>query len=165
MFNSVFSNNKYHTLTLLMCACLVSCANNENQSSKSTNTQIGVTDVSSNDSTSSVQVSKGIMKFKETSYDFGNIIQGEKVLHSFKYQNVGKSPLRIKQAIGSCGCTIPSYSQDLVEPTGYNEIHVEFDSDGLSGEIEKTITLYTNGNPNINQLVIKATILVNNQKI
>ena len=47
-----------------------------------------------------------VIKFAEGTYDFGKIIQGEKVSHKFSFTNEGKSNLIITSAKGSCGCTI-----------------------------------------------------------
>jgi len=47
------------------------------------------------------------ISYPETEFDFGEIEEGEKVTHEFKFKNTGKEPLVISKAQGSCGCTVP----------------------------------------------------------
>ena len=41
--------------------------------------------------------------FKENIWDFGEIMQGEKVSHTFEMQNIGGSELIIKKVRSTCG--------------------------------------------------------------
>ena len=45
------------------------------------------------------------IEFKETEYDFGTVMQGERLSHTFVFTNTGKSDLIISSAHASCGCT------------------------------------------------------------
>lgn len=35
------------------------------------------------------------IKFEQTNFDFGKVIQGKSVTHIFKFENIGDSPLKI----------------------------------------------------------------------
>ena len=85
-----------------------------------------------------------IIKFEEKIYNFGKIIQGDTVEHTFVFQNIGTEPLKITSARGSCGCTIPSYSSEAIKPGGKGEVFVRFKSAGKRGMQNKTVTLMTN---------------------
>ncbi len=85
-----------------------------------------------------------IIKFEEKIYNFGKIIQGDTVEHTFVFQNIGTEPLKITSARGSCGCTIPSYSSEAIKPRGKGEVFVRFKSAGKRGMQNKTVTLMTN---------------------
>lgn len=37
------------------------------------------------------------IKFEQTNFDFGNVIQGKSVTHIFKFENTGDSPLEISK--------------------------------------------------------------------
>ena len=54
--------------------------------------------------------------FAESTHHFGEITAGEKVSYIFKFKNTGGSQLVISQVKGSCGCTIPEYSKNPVQP-------------------------------------------------
>lgn len=85
-----------------------------------------------------------IVKFEEKIYNFGTIIQGDTVEHTFVFQNVGTEPLKITSARGSCGCTVPSYSSEEIKPGAKGEVFVRFRSAGKRGMQNKTVTLMTN---------------------
>ncbi len=91
------------------------------------------------------QVKTGPMiKFEQKVYDFGTIVQGDTVEHTFIFENIGTEPLKITSARGSCGCTVPSYSSEAIAPGGKGEVFVRFKSAGKRGKQNKTVTLMTN---------------------
>lgn len=100
----------------------------------------------------------GAFSFDTTVYDFGEIIQGQKVRHIFRFKNVGKGDLVISDAKTSCGCTVSEYPRKPVPPGGEGEVTVEFDSENKQGQVSKTVTLYANTVPNETELKIKGNI-------
>lgn len=85
-----------------------------------------------------------VMSFTEQSFDFGTIHQGDRVSHVFHYSNTGTSDLIISNAVGSCGCTVPEFTQEPVHAGESGEINVSFNSAGKSGHQTKTVTITTN---------------------
>jgi hypothetical protein len=85
-----------------------------------------------------------IMSFTEQSFDFGNIHQGDRVSHVFHFTNNGAADLIISNAVGSCGCTVPEYTQEPIHAGESGEINVSFNSAGKSGRQTKTVTITTN---------------------
>lgn len=102
--------------------------------------------------------------FEKEAHDFGKIIQGEKVTHSFKFKNTGGSDLIIAAAQGSCGCTVPKFPRTPIAPGAEDIIDVTFDSDGKSGKVEKKISVTANTSPNIKVLTITAEVEVPEEK-
>lgn len=88
-----------------------------------------------------------VISFEKENYDFGTIIQGEKVSYSYKFKNVGKSPLIITDATATCGCTVPEVPKEPIKPGEEGEIKVVFDSNGKSGMQDKIITVNSNAQP------------------
>lgn len=87
---------------------------------------------------------KPIIKFTETSYSFLEMIPGEKRKHVFEYTNTGNAPLMILNIEVECGCTVPTWSRDLLPPGGKGEIAVYFDSDMTAHGIRKNlVTVYS----------------------
>jgi hypothetical protein len=101
-----------------------------------------------------------VVEFATESHDFGKITQGEKVSYSFKFKNTGEADLIIASAQGSCGCTVPHYSEKPVPPGEEGTIDVVFDSDGKEGMVKKTVTVVTNAIPNTKKLEITTEVLV-----
>lgn len=103
--------------------------------------------VADNGSASSATADKPVMKFEKDTHDFGKIVAGSKVTYEFKFTNTGKSPLIIKDAIASCGCTKPEWPSTPVKPGEEGAIKVTFDSRGKMGLQDKQITITANTNP------------------
>lgn len=87
---------------------------------------------------------KPTMTFEEKEYDFGEIMQGDKVEHVFKFTNTGNAPLIISNARASCGCTVPEWPKEPIPPGDTGEIDVVFNSAGKSGRQTKSIRISTN---------------------
>ena len=98
------------------------------------------------------------IKFETETHDFGTITQGQSVSYAFKFTNVGGSPLLISNATGSCGCTVPEWPKDLVQPGETGVINVVFNSEGKMDKQTKTVTLITNCEPPTKILTINALV-------
>lgn len=85
--------------------------------------------------------------FEETTFDFGTIIEGEKIAHTYTFTNAGDEPLVISDAKGSCGCTIPAWPREPIAPGETASITVEFNSKGKRGKRNQKVTLTANTNP------------------
>lgn len=99
------------------------------------------------------------IKFEETEFDFGNIKQGDKVEHIFKFTNTGKNDLFVMEVRPSCGCTAPEWTKTAVKTGESGEIKIIFDSKGKSGPQSKSIALLTNTENGHEVLAFKANIL------
>ena len=99
-----------------------------------------------------------VLNFISKDHDFGLITEWEVVMHTFKFKNTGNSPLIISEAIGSCGCTTPSWSGDPIQPGEDGYIEVKFDSKGRAGSNSKTVTITANTIPNKTYLKISANV-------
>ena len=56
------------------------------------------------------------LAFAEATFDFGKIMEGEKVEHNYTFTNTGDEPLIISNAKGSCGCTVPDWPREPIAP-------------------------------------------------
>jgi len=93
-----------------------------------------------------------IIKFEKETYEFGKIKQGEKVSYDFKFVNTGKSPLIIKDAHATCGCTVPEVSKDPIPAGASGNVKVTFDSAGKEGLQDKVVTIVANTVPENTQV-------------
>ena len=99
-----------------------------------------------------------LVTFKETTFDYGKVKDGDVVKHEYKFTNTGKEPLIISDAKGSCGCTVPTWPKDPIAPGASSTIHVEFNSKGKLGPQSKKVTLTANTNPAQTYLTIKGEV-------
>ena len=84
------------------------------------------------------------IEFVQTTFDFGEIKQGDKVEHEFKFKNTGKSKLLIRKTRASCGCTAIQTGDKEIDAGDEGTVKVVFNSRGKSGRQNKTITVITN---------------------
>ncbi len=98
-------------------------------------------------------------EFPVKEYNFGTVIQGEKVSYTFKFKNTGGSELIINNVKTSCGCTSPKWSKEPIKPGQEGNIEVIFDSHGRHGEQNKTIKVFANTQPKTVELRILCNIV------
>ncbi|MBK6446884.1 MAG: DUF1573 domain-containing protein [Bacteroidetes bacterium] len=97
-------------------------------------------------------------KFDVEEFNFGTIKQGEKVSYDFNFANVGKEPLIITEAHGSCGCTVPQWPKEPIAKSAKGMIHVEFNSTGKMGMQDKTVTITSNAKGGAKVLHLKGNV-------
>ncbi|MDR0976966.1 MAG: DUF1573 domain-containing protein [Prevotellaceae bacterium] len=96
------------------------------------------------------------IKFDATTHNFGTFSEEKPVTCTFTFTNTGDVPLVIHQAIASCGCTIPEYTEEPVLPGKKGTIKVTYDGSGkMPGHFKKSITLRTNAKTEMVRLFIE----------
>jgi hypothetical protein len=80
----------------------------------------------------------------EDTHDFGQMIQGDAVSHTFPFENRGKADLEIKKVRPSCGCTAGELNKKILKPGEKGEIKITFNSDRFHGPQKKSVKLETN---------------------
>lgn len=95
--------------------------------------------------------------FEETEFDFGQIEQGTNVEHTFVFTNTGDAPLVLTGASSTCGCTVPTFTEDPIAPGEKGEMLVQFDGTGFN-QVTKTVTLRANTSSGVEQVRIKAFV-------
>lgn len=99
------------------------------------------------------------ISFNETEFNFGTVIQGEKVVHSFVFTNTGNGNLIISNVKASCGCTVPKWTKEPIRPGQKGNVEIKFDSAGRDGKQTKTAKVYSNTSPNLTELVVRCEII------
>jgi hypothetical protein len=98
------------------------------------------------------------LAFENDTYDFGKIKEGTIVEHSYMVKNTGGEPLFITNCKASCGCTIPEWPKDPIQPGESGKIEVKFNSAHKDGDVSKAITVTANTEPEQNFLTIKGFV-------
>ena len=93
-----------------------------------------------------------VMELSTETVDFGTIEQDSDPYRSITFKNTGTEPLIIKNAKGSCGCTVPTYPKEPILPGEEKEIKIRYATNRL-GKINKTVTLFTNEGTDVKRLL------------
>ena len=104
------------------------------------------------------------MVFENETIDYGTIAHNADGKREFVFTNNGNKPLIITNAVGSCGCTVPSTPKEPIAPGAKGVIGVKYATDRV-GTFSKTVTVSSNaaGQPT-KILTIKGTVLPDNDK-
>jgi len=94
-----------------------------------------------------------IMSLEAMDVDYGTIAQNSEPLRKLKFENTGTEPLVIKNARGSCGCTVPIWPKEPILPGETEFLEIRYATNRV-GPFSKTVTLTTN-EPSAKKHVIK----------
>ncbi len=101
-----------------------------------------------------------VITWDKATHDFGEIMQGDKVEHTFHFTNTGNKELVITNVEVTCGCTTPKgWPRDPITPGNSGELTIAFNSTGKIGKQNKVITITSNSVGAVNQVMFSATVL------
>ena len=99
---------------------------------------------------------QAVIKFDKTVHNFGTFKESVVQKCVFEFTNTGDKPLVINQAVASCGCTVPKHTKTPVAPGAKGTIEVVYNGQGkFPGHFKKTITVRSNGTPEMVRLYIE----------
>jgi uncharacterized protein (DUF58 family) len=102
-----------------------------------------------------------VMTFEKTEIDYGTVALGGDGVRTFKFKNTGTQPLVIKTARGSCGCTVPKWPTEAIQPGKSATIEVKYDTNRAGG-FNKEVYVETNETQPKHTLLIKGTVVDKN---
>lgn len=98
------------------------------------------------------------IEFAQDTIHYGTIEQGSDKVRFNNFKNTGNQPLIITNAIGSCGCTVPSYPKNTpIEPGKEGEFKVTYDTNRV-GRFIKRVTVQSNADTPSTFFVIEGTV-------
>ena len=99
------------------------------------------------------------MVFETETIDYGTIAHNADGKREFVFTNNGNKPLIITNAVGSCGCTVPTFPKEPIAPGAKAVINVKYATDRV-GQFTKTVTVTSNAEGQTTKtLTIKGTVL------
>ncbi|MFC2109488.1 DUF1573 domain-containing protein [Bacteroidota bacterium] len=105
-----------------------------------------------------------VFKFVNEVIDYGKIAQNADGNREFVFKNIGKSPLVISNAKGSCGCTVPTYDKNKpIMPGETGVIKVKYATNRI-GRFSKTVTITSNATEKNKVVRIRGEVLAPEQK-
>ena len=104
------------------------------------------------------------MVFESETIDYGTIAHNADGRREFVFRNNGNKPLIITNAVGSCGCTVPTFPKEPIAPGAKAVINVKYATDRV-GAFTKTVTVTSNAEGQTTKvLTIKGTVLDDDKK-
>ena len=103
---------------------------------------------------------QAVIKFDKTSHDFGKFKESAPQTYSFVFTNTGDQPLVIQQAFASCGCTVPTFSKEPVQPGEKGKITVTYNGKGkFPGHFKKPGTERSNASNQIVRIYVEGDMV------
>ena len=97
------------------------------------------------------------IKFDTLRHNFGKFSANSPVVNcTFEFTNTGTAPLVIHQAFASCGCTIPTYTEEPIKPGARGRVNIKYDGkDKFPGHFQKTVTIRSNAVTEVVRLTVE----------
>lgn len=93
-----------------------------------------------------------VVQVPESSFDFGEVIDGKDYVHDFKIKNVGSSDLVLKKVLPSCGTAL-AHADKVIPPGGEGRVSIRYLPKGCTGGTKKSTLVLTN-DPNVSYFVL-----------
>ncbi|MEM6845745.1 MAG: DUF1573 domain-containing protein [Bacteroidota bacterium] len=93
-----------------------------------------------------------------TVHNFGDIQHQQPKTASFSFVNNTSQPVVITEAKGSCGCTVASYTKEVVAPGEEGVVKATYNAAKL-GAFNKTVTVKTTANDEWQHLKITGIVV------
>lgn len=107
----------------------------------------------------SAKIEKGALFFEKTFFSLGSVQdQEEPIKITYKFQNIGKGKVTISDIKADCGCSEPQWDKKPIAFNQKGEIDIYFFPKKLSGSQTKSITVFTDGEPNVYYLKFTAYV-------
>ncbi|MCC6722815.1 MAG: DUF1573 domain-containing protein [Bacteroidia bacterium] len=132
-------NNKFiFSIILVLLFSITSCQNNTKE------VDANIIETPSKNDKSGDKSNSAEMTFEHDEWDFGTITEGEIVEHTFSFKNTGNKTLLISDVQASCGCTVPVWPREPINPGKEGSIKIQFNSSNKHESIAKDVTVYSN---------------------
>ena len=95
----------------------------------------------------SVQPVKGKPKLEVvggTEFDFGMMMHGEEMSHTFVFKNVGDAPLVLEMGQSTCKCTVGELANSVLDPGEETNVTLTWKAQALTRTFGQSATIYTN---------------------
>ena len=95
--------------------------------------------------------------FSDSIIEFGVLEFGGNGECEFIFANTGSDPLLVTHVRSTCGCTIPEWSEEPVNPGDTGRIHVSYDTRRI-GSFRKAVYVYSNAATGTRKLYISGEV-------
>lgn len=95
--------------------------------------------------------------FEESLHDYGEIEQDSDGTWSFAFKNLGDEAIIINRVRSTCGCTVPDWPREPIEPGESGEISVIYNT-ATTGTFLKSVIVYSSASNSPVKLQIKGKV-------
>ena len=96
--------------------------------------------------------------FETYLYDYGQIEEDSDGTWSFAFKNLGKEAIVINRVRSTCGCTIPNWPREPIEPGASGKIRVKYNT-ARTGTFMKSVVVYSTAANSPVKLQIKGKVI------
>ena len=97
------------------------------------------------------------MAFETLSHDYGSIVYGADGSYKFVFKNNSQKPLVITNVKSSCGCTVPSWPKEPIQPGDSGSITVKYNTK-LPGTFNKSVQVFSTADNSPVKLSIRGKV-------
>ena len=93
-----------------------------------------------------VEQSKGTPKVEVvggTEFNFGTMLHGESMSHTFIFRNVGDGPLNLDMGSSTCKCTVGDLKSSILQPGEETEVTLTWNAVSISSDFGQSATIHT----------------------
>jgi len=96
--------------------------------------------------------------FEEYLHDYGQIEVDSDGTWSFTFKNLGEEAIVINRVRSTCGCTIPEWPREPIEPGASGKITVKYNT-ATAGTFLKSVMVYSTASNSPEKLQIKGKVV------
>lgn len=96
--------------------------------------------------------------FDEQMHDYGEIAKDSDGTWAFTFKNLGEEPIVINRVRSTCGCTVPDWPREPIEPGASGEIKVIYNT-ATTGIFLKSVIVYSTAANSPVKLQIKGKVI------
>lgn len=101
----------------------------------------------------------GKIAFEETQFDFGTVFINQKVVHVFKFSNIGTTPLEITKVEAPCGCTSTLLSNKKINPGEHGKLEIILNTGSIPTTLVRRVYVHSSDTEApIVKLIVKANV-------
>lgn len=103
---------------------------------------------------------KGVATWLEREHDFGTFPEErDTVTCTMRLVNTGDTAMVITRVQTTCGCTVASYSRQVMQPGDTGSVTITYNARHIAGQFEKRVFVYTSGTPSRSVLTIRGNVI------
>ncbi|MFH0756676.1 MAG: DUF1573 domain-containing protein [Bacteroidota bacterium] len=95
--------------------------------------------------------------FEEYLHEYGEMTEDSDGTWAFRFKNIGKQAIVINRVRSTCGCTVPFWPKEPIEPGASGEITVKYNT-ATPGPFFKSIYVYSSAANSPVKLQIKGKV-------
>ena len=96
--------------------------------------------------------------FEEYVHDYGKIVEDSDGTWTFHFKNLGDEAIVINRVRSTCGCTVPDWPREPIEPGAGREIIVKYNT-ANTGTFLKSLFVYSNAANSPVKLQVKGQVI------